>query len=531
MRGEDAMFYPDDQDNVGLADGLDIPYQSREPVAIAEDPSKMLLQGLEKQAAERSGELQQPLSPEGTMLKQEFTADMDRIRDMQSSGFPPQHVAEYMGQALQKFDSRWSQSFIKKEPTFDEVAERLTGVIPITGTPGHIVFRNGEAQIKEFDSQKNQPPGQGSQSAETPPQPASGLPGRLGAIAGFAGASMVGTGLDQENAQPEGPNLQADNPNMENRPSRPPLVEGQPLPQGYTPGTDIPVVRTKRDWPNVPVGSMYVDHQGNVQKKLTRDEWIERKARRDIGDAVFDSLAPLGRPTQFLKPNQKTGRFEVDYQLVNHAQHVADMKSRAAKDEADAKAKAAKDEAARKKEAKKEEWEVQDRKWKIEAQIDREAAKLKDQWEAEKEEYATKDFPATQKKWNLLRGSYEVDTTVKATQEEVNAYRRQIEEDWRNKRREELYSRFGVKPDTDSQDASPTPTSPPPSVTQSPAQQPPPLPAQPPTQPQPLFQPPKGSPAPGMTPAQQKTIVRAVEAAKNGDPQARDFLRRKGMSW
>ena len=307
------MFYPTTDGSTAL--DSDSPYLSRDEVAQpSSDPFRDQVQGFEQQIAARHQMLQQPLAPEGTTLKREFTADLDHIRDMQASGYPPQHMADYMNQWLSKFDSRWSPAYVQKQSSFDDIVNKITGIIPVTGTPGHISYRSGKPQINEFDSQKNAadeteaPP----EAAATPTEAAGMSRNQLLASNLPLATDLEGGGLDQ----PSTVNLPATVP-----PAAGPvqgLVVGQPVP----PGANLPDYRT---WDKISPGAFY--KYGNiVQKKPTQEEWDAKMQREHFGDEHYELLEKHKVPR---KVDPKSGKWVIDKDVWAVQKAIADKQEKA----------------------------------------------------------------------------------------------------------------------------------------------------------------------------------------------------------
>ena len=284
------MFYQPNNGAMLLDDGS--PYLSRDEITEPpSDPFRDQVQGFERQIASRQQMLQHPLSPEGSALKRKFAKDLDAIRNMQANGFPVRHVADYMGQVLDHFDSRWSPGYVQKEPTFDEVAAQNTGIIPVTGTPGHISYRSGRPQINEFDSQiAAARAGEGNGNGEAQ--------GPAGANRfEMLGAAMVGGGPSGEAVAP----------------ATPATEPGAAAPQGSIPDWDGSI----NNWAVLPFGARYRDPTGAIRLK-NREDW-----HRVLVDNEYQKLGTYDRVVAagvLPKWDRQKNRSEIDWTAVYKAE-------------------------------------------------------------------------------------------------------------------------------------------------------------------------------------------------------------------
>lgn len=240
-------------------------YQPREAVtADAPDPMREQLAGMEGQIAERYQQLQQPLTPDGAALKSEFFRDRDRIRDMQTQGYPQEHVADYMGQMLQKLDSRWSDTYVQKTPIASELWPQHSVTLP-DGRLFTMHVRNGAPDFRQ----------------------AKDLEAKDAGAAGDQGS------LDT---------LQAEQPNP-----LPPTV-GAPVDEPPA-GAKVHAPRNEAEWKTVPEGEWWVDGAGVKRRKPTRQDMMEASQRQQFGDEYFQWIK---ENKVRLQRNNKDGRWEID---------------------------------------------------------------------------------------------------------------------------------------------------------------------------------------------------------------------------
>ena len=147
--------YAPPQARHAAADPFNFGYQTRQTAydtRLATWMTHNTIQQLEHESAQREKLLSQQgqtLTDEGEQLRQDWMNDRKTIREMQARGYRPQQIAQVMSESLGKFDSRWSDQHVRKQPTPDELFQQHTVIH--NGRLYGIGTRNGNVSITALE--------------------------------------------------------------------------------------------------------------------------------------------------------------------------------------------------------------------------------------------------------------------------------------------------------------------------------------------------------------------------------------------